>query len=198
MCQLTVTDLINLACTHYFVTADTKDILYSVIDKIGKEKIRMEINSDIEISEKICNEILEECKQLMRGDMTDDKFADLCEALLHFLLTASLLPSERKVNLKGTELDLVIPSLKILKKHPEKALVIQIIRGNDALTKLKHTKSIQPFDENIWLVSAKEQSTRHKNYHVGSNLPPYSKIIIDINAFLIRRGHHGLKLLHGQ
>lgn len=193
-----MTDLINLACTHYFVTADTKDILYSVIDKIGKEKIRMEINSDIEISEKLCNEILEECKQLMRGDMTDDKFADLCEALLHFLLTASLLPSERKVNLKGTELDLVIPSLKILKKHPEMALVIQIIRGNDALTKLKHTKSVQPFDENIWLVSAKELSTRHKNYHVGSNLPPYSKIIIDINAFLIRRGHHGLKLLHGQ
>jgi len=193
-----VTDLINLACTHYFVTADTKDILYSVIDKIGKEKIRMEINSDIEISEKLCNEILEECKRLMRLDMTDDKFADLCEALLHFLLTASLLPSERKVNLNGTELDLVIPSLKMLKKHPEKALVIQIIRGNDALSKLKYTKSVQPFDENIWLVSAKELSTRHKNYHVGSNLPPYSKIIIDINAFLIRRGHHGLKLLHGQ
>jgi hypothetical protein len=198
MCQLTVTDLINLACTHYFVTAAIKDILYSVIDKIGKEKIRMEINSDIEISEKRCNEILEECKQLMRGDMTDDTLADLCEALLHFLLTASLLPSERKVNLKGTELDLVVPSLKMLKKNPEKALVIQIIRGNDAPTELKQTNSVQPYDENIWLVSAKELPTRHKNYYVGSNLSPYSKIIIDINAFLIRKGHHGLRLLHGQ
>jgi hypothetical protein len=198
MYQLTVTDLINLACTHYFVTADIKGILYSVIDKIGKEKIRMEINRDIEISEIRCNEILEECKQLTRGDMTNDTLADLCEALLHFLLTASLLPSERKVNLKGTELDLVVPSLKMLKKNPEKTLVIQIIRGNYALTELKHTKSVQPFDENIWLVSAKELPTDHKNYYVGSNLSPYSKIIIDINDFLIRKGHHGLKLLHGQ
>ena len=172
------------------MTAAIKDILYSVIDKIGKEKILMEINSDIEISEKRCDEILEECKKLMAGD--------LCEALLHFLLTASLLPSERKVNLKGTELDLVVPSLKMLKKNPEKALVIQIMRGNDALTELKNTKSVQPYDENIWLVSAKELPTRHKNYYVGSNLFPYSKIIIDINAFLIRKGHHGLKLLHGQ
>jgi hypothetical protein len=180
------------------VTAAIKDILYSVIDKIGKEKILMEINSDIEISEKRCDEILEECKKLMAGDMTDDSLVDLCEALLHFLLTASLLPSERRVNLKGTELDLVVPSLMMLKKNPERALVIQIMRGNDALTELKNTQSVQPYDENIWLVSAKELPTRHKNYYVGSNLFPYSKIIIDINAFLIRKGHHGLKLLHGQ
>jgi hypothetical protein len=182
----------------YFVTAAIKDILYSVIDKIGKEKILMEINSDIEISERRCDEILQECKKLMPGDMADDSLVDLCEALLHFLLTASLLPSERKVNLKGTELDLVVPSLKMLKKNPENALVIQIMRGNDALTELKHTKSVQPYDENIWLVSAKELPTHHKNYYVGSNLFPYSKIIIDINAFIIRKGHHGLKLLHGQ
>jgi hypothetical protein len=86
----------------------------------------------------------------------------------------------------------------MLKKNPEKALVIQIIRGNDAPTELKQTNSVQPYDENIWLVSSKELPTRHKNYYVGSNLSPYSKIIIDINAFLIRKGHHGLKLLHGQ
>jgi hypothetical protein len=193
-----MTDLINLACTHYFVGADIKDILYSVIDKIGKEKLRTEINSEIEISEKRCDEILEECKKLMENRMSEEPLADLCEALLHFLLTASLLPSERKVNLKGTELDLVVPSLKMLKKDPDKALVIQIIRVNEELVELESTKSIQPYDENIWLVSAGKLDTDYKNYYVGSNLFPYSRIIIDINAFLIRKGHRGLKLLHGQ
>lgn len=193
-----MTDLINLACTHYFVGADIKDILYSVIDKIGKEKIQIEVNSEIEISEKRCDEILEECKKLMGSGISEESLVDLCEALLHFLLTASLLPSERKVNLRGIELDLVVPSLKMLKKDPDKALVIQIIRENEELAELERTKSMQPYDENIWLVSARKLDTYHKNYYVGSSLFPYSRIIIDINAFLVRKGNRGLKLLHGQ
>lgn len=191
-----MTDLINLACTHYFVGADIKDILYSIIDKIGKEKIQIEVNSEIEISEKRCDEILEECKKLMGRGMSEESLVDLCEALLHFLLTASLLPSERKVNLRGIELDLVVPSLKMLKKDPDKALVIQIIRENEELAELERTKSMQPYDENIWLVSARKLDTYHKNYYVGSSSFPYSRIIIDINAFLVRKGNRGLKLLH--
>ena len=193
-----MTDLINLACTQYLVGADIKGILYSVIDKIGKEKIRIEVNSEIEMSQKRCDEILEECKKLMGSGVNDEWLADLCEALLHFLLTASLLPSERKVNLKGAELDLVVPSLKMLKKDPDKALVIQIIRENEELAELEHTKSIQPYDENIWLVSARKLDTYHKNYYIGSRLYPYSRIIIDINSFLVRKEHRGFKLLHGQ
>lgn len=183
---------------QYFVGADIKDILYSVIDKIGKEKIRIEINSGIETSERHSKEILEDCKKLMAADMNEEALADLCEALLHFLLTASMLPSERKVKLKGIELDLVIPSLKMLKKNPDKVLVIQIIRENEDLTELPHTKSIQPYDENIWLVSTRKLDTYHRNYYVGSSMFPYSRIIIDISAFLVSKSHRGLKLLPGQ
>jgi hypothetical protein len=118
--------------------------------------------------------------------------------LLHFLLAASLLPSERKVTWKGAELDLVIPSLKTLNKSPDKTLVIQIIKGNEVLTKIKDAKSVQPHDGNIWTVSAKQLEIDHKNYYVGSSLFPYPRIIIDINAFLLQKGDRGLKLLHGQ
>lgn len=58
-----MTDLINLACTQYFVSRDVIDILYSAIAKIGKDKIRMEVINEIEMSERRCNEILEECKK---------------------------------------------------------------------------------------------------------------------------------------
>jgi len=180
------------------VSGDIKEILYSVIDKIGKEKIRIEVNSEIEISEKRSEEILEECEKLRGTDMNEESKADLCEALLHFLLTASMLPSERKVNLKDRELDLVIPSLRMLKKNPDKTLVIQIIRRNENLRDIRDIKSIQPHDENIWLVSASRLDTTYRNYYVGSSVFPYSRIIIDIKAFLVRKGHHGLKLLHGQ
>jgi hypothetical protein len=193
-----MTDLINLACTQYFVSADIKDVLYSAIAKIGKDKIRREVINEIEMSERCCNEILEESKKRMANNLNEESFAKLCEALLHFLLTASLLPSERKVTWKGAELDLVIPSLKMLNKSPDKTLVIQIIKRNDVLRKIKDAKSVQPHDVNIWTVSAKRLEIDHKNYYVGSSLFPYSRIIIDLNAFLAHKGDRGLKLLHGQ
>jgi hypothetical protein len=193
-----MTDLINLACTQYFVSVDIKDILYSAIAKFGKDKIRMEVINDIEMSERRCNEILEECKKKMTNNLDDESFANLCEALLHFMLTASLIPSERKVTWKGVELDLVIPSLKILNKSPDKTLVIQIIKGNEVVRKIKDAKSVQPHDVNIWTVSAKRLEVDHKNYYVGSSLFPYTRIIVDVNAFLAHKGNRGLKLLHGQ
>jgi hypothetical protein len=193
-----MTDLINLACTQYFVSVDIKDILYSAIAKFGKDKIRMEVINDIEMSERRCNEILEECKKKMTNNLDDESFANLCEALLHFMLTASLIPSERKVTWKGVELDLVIPSLKILNKSPDKTLVIQIIKGNEVVRKIKDAKSVQPHDVNIWTVSAKRLEVDHKNYYVGSSLFPFTRIIVDVNAFLAHKGNRGLKLLHGQ
>jgi hypothetical protein len=179
------------------VAVDVKEILYSTIDSIGKEKIRMEVTADIERSERYCNEILDRCKSMLNNGLDDESFAVLCEALLHFMLTASVLPSERKVNWKGSQLDLVVPSLKMLSSSPEKSLVIQIIKRNAELTKIKHANSVQPHHANIWIVSAKRVDVGHKNYCIESNELPYSRIILDINAFLLRKGDRGLKLLHG-
>lgn len=193
-----MTDLINLAYTQYFVRPDIKDILYSAIAKMGKDKIRMEVINEIEISERRCIEILEECKKKMANDLDDESLVDLCEALLHFMLTASLLPSERKVTWRGAELDLVIPSVKMLNKSPDKTLVIQIIKGNGVLRKIKNAKSVQPHDVNIWTMSARRLEIDYRNYYLGSSLFPYPRIVIDINAFLVQKGDRGLRLLHGQ
>jgi hypothetical protein len=179
------------------VPADIKDILYSAIDEIGKEKIRMEVIAKIERSEECCNEILEKCKSKVGYDMDDETFAILCEALLHFMLTVSMLPSERKVSWKGAELDMVVPSLKILRKNPGKALIIQIVKRNAELTKIKRAESVQPCYRNIWIVSARPLKIDRKNYYVGSAHFPYSMIISHINAFLVANGNRGLKLLHG-
>jgi hypothetical protein len=178
------------------VPADIKDILYSTIDSIGKEKIRMEVTAEIERSERYCNEILEKCKTKLDHGLDEESLAALCEALLHFMLTASVLPSERKVNWKDSQLDLVVPSLKMLSNSPEKSLVIQIIKRNEEFTKIKHAESVQPHDANVWIVSANRLDVDHKNYYINSNKFPYSRIVLDINAFLLRNGDRGLKLLH--
>jgi hypothetical protein len=181
------------------VPADIKDILYSAIDKIGKEKIRMEVISKIESSEECCNQILEKCKSKLGCDMDDKAFGNLCEALLHFMLTASVLPSERKLKWKGAQLDIVVPSLRMLNKNPAKALIIQVIKRDAELIKIKQAESVQPCYGNIWIVSPTHlkvhHKKHHKNYYVGSRYFPYSRIISDINAFLVGEGVRGLKLL---
>jgi hypothetical protein len=112
------------------------------------------------------------------------------------MLTASVLPSERKVNWKGVELDIVIPSVKILNKHPSKALIIQIIKKEVELAKIKHAELVQAYHQNIWIVSARQLDINRRNYCIDSGCFPYSRIISDINAFLIEEGDRGLKLLH--
>jgi hypothetical protein len=178
------------------VPADVKDLLYSAIDEIGREKIRMDIASDVYVSEKYCIEIITKCKSRLGSEADDEALATLCEALLHFMLTASLLPSERKVSVRGADLDVIIPSIRILTKSPEKSLVIQVIRENDLGAKVKQAESIQPHSENIWLVSAKELKTSHRNYHLGPMSIQYSHIVPDISTFLAEKGGRGLRLLH--
>jgi hypothetical protein len=174
--------------------ADIKDTLYSAINEIGREKIRMELAGDIKRSELYCRDIIARCASGLSPEADDELLATLCEALLHFMLTASLLPSERKVSMRGIDLDIVIPSTTVLGNNPEKSLVIQVTRGDLAI-KAKQAESVQPHRENIWLVSAQPLRTDFRNYHLGLRGLPYSRIISDISVFLLEKGDRGLKLL---
>lgn len=177
--------------------ADVKDVLYSVINEIGRERIRMEVAASVGACEKYCKEILGRCEGMLGPETDDETLATLCEALLHFMLTASVLPSERKVKMHDADLDLVVPSTRMLEKDPNSSLVIQVVRG-DLDEKVKQAGSVQPHRENTWLVSAKPLQTDHRNYHLGSGNFQYARIVSDISAFLLEKGDRGLKLLHGQ
>jgi accessory colonization factor AcfC len=99
--------------------------------------------------------------------------------------------------LKGRELDIVIPSTKILDKSPDRSLVIQVVR-EDLAAKLGQAETVQPYRENIWLVSANKLQTDYKNYHLGPDGLQIWFLISDVNKFLSEKGSRGLKMLHGQ
>lgn len=177
---------------------DILEILYSCIDEIGREKIKIEITSDIATSERYCQDIIARSKIKLGEEADEENLGTLCEALLHFLLTVSLLPSERKVSVMGANLDIVIPSVKILSSQPDKTLIIQIVKKSDeCLNKIKQAETVQPFIRNIWIVSAHPLDIDHKNYQLSSGAVRYEKIISDIDRFLADKGVRGLKLLYG-
>jgi hypothetical protein len=81
---------------------EIKQILYSVIeDEIDKEKIQTEMTSDIKLSRKYIELIMNKCIAI--DSQSNDYYfyattvTALSEAILHFMLTICTLPSERKI-----------------------------------------------------------------------------------------------------
>ena len=182
---------------------EIKQVLYSVIEDIGKEKIQAEITSSIELSQKYIDIITGNCITKLSFESNDDydaTIALLCEALLHFMLTICTLPSERKIQVKNDlVLDVIIPSLESLRRKPDKSIIIQIIKDKMDLNKIPKLEFLQPNKENIWLISAKPVSTtKYTTYSVfpSNGLYKNSNIIIDIDNFLKETGDKSFRLIH--
>jgi hypothetical protein len=81
--------------------------------------------------------------------------AIICEALLHFMLTVSTLPSERKVEIRySLTIDVVIPNLLTLKRRPDKSIIVQIIKDVEDFNKISQLEFLQPHSQNIWVISS--------------------------------------------
>ncbi|HKG31855.1 MAG TPA: hypothetical protein VKA91_11345 [Nitrososphaeraceae archaeon] len=185
-----------------------KQILYSEIENIGKEKIQAKINSSIESSQKYIDKIMSKCITKLTYESNDDDDDDfnkaivtLCEVLLHFMLTICTLPSERKIRVKNDLiLDVIVPNLQSLKTKPDKSIIIQVIKDKMMdLNKTSQLEFLQPNHENIWLISAKPLSaTKYTTYTVfpNSGLHNYSNIIIDIDNFLKETGDKSFRFIH--
>ena len=185
---------------------EVKDILYSTIESIGKERIRIDITTNINLSEKYIEFIMAECVTKININSSisynDETIAVLSEALLHFMLTVCTLPSERKVQVKDNlTLDVVIPNLQSLKSMPDKSIIIEIIRDKADLDKISDLELVGPNYKNIWLISMIPFSiTKYRMYCLFPNIGLYgnsfSNIITDINKFLIESGDKSLRFIH--
>jgi hypothetical protein len=173
--------------------AKIKKILYSTIEETGKENIQMNISSHLESSQKYLDIIMNQCITKLPYEPDnyerDTIIAILGEALLHFMLTISTLPSERKVEIKdGLTLDIVIPSLPSLYRDPNKSIIIQIIKDKKTdINKVQNLEFLQPNTQNIWLISIGHVSiAKYTEYCIFPNHTShkYSNIITDIDKFL--------------
>jgi hypothetical protein len=159
---------------------DIKDNLYSVLNDFGKESIQIEFQNDINTSIPKIKEILKKTiesiyrKKPDGGNVHDINInqkllSSLCEAFLHFLLTTSSLPSQRKIMLREIEIDLVIPDIKTFLKDPEKAIIIKFDKDSSTLEYINRLNVIQPNTANIWIVSSTPVTHYHRNYIIYIN-----------------------------
>jgi hypothetical protein len=184
---------------------DIGNTLYSIIGEIGKEKIQSDITLDIELSKQYIQMILAQYNK--RVDVANDgSIGTLCEALLHFMLTACTLPSVRKVTIDNINLDIIVPNLHTLSNFPDKAIVIQIPKDAKSVTKYEQNnlRKIQPNIKNLWIVTKEPLFGDYINYSIesannretSSVIRNFGDIIVDIDTFLEQTKDRTIRFFH--
>ena len=149
--------------------------------------------------DKIIEEITANCyDKVISMDEKDVAVGILATGILHYLLTNSLITSQRKIEYEGDELDIVVPDVKTLEKDPKKTLLICIPKSSDTKIineKILKLEKIQSEKENIWLVLSKDIPTGKKSFILSKENNTFSKIIFEIAQFTNVHGTNKFKIL---
>jgi hypothetical protein len=199
---------------------EIKEILYDEIDKVGKNHIRTLLTNDISNSKTIIDSLLNNCSNLLdKNNAYEDEFVCFSEALLHFILTMSMIPAERKITIDDIPVDVLVPNSKNLKIDNDNAIIIHFLKDrheniDETISKLY---SIQKNTHNIWLVFSSLSSsllpknidldihafvvypylsntTNNNQQHDNRFIFPFSEILIKIDEFLKKINYSGLKI----
>lgn len=164
-----------------------KKILYDYFDKLGEAPILNLLHENK--SSELINKIITNCypKVMKLGSELDENSAMFSTAMLHYLLTNSLIPSQRKVIHDDVEIDIVIPDLRTLRANPKNSIVICIPKQFDKVTineKIKELLKIQPNDKNIWFVLKGKKEINYKLFELENKT--ITDILNEINNFLAK------------
>jgi len=149
--------------------------------------------------DEVINEIMSNCyDQIVSMGKKEESLGIFATGLLHYLLTNALITSQRKIEYDGTEIDIIVPDLKTLKKDPKRTLVIYIPRTLDIQTineKIAHLEKIQPEKENIWIILSENIQVGKKSFIISKENNMFSKIIFEIAQFVNVGGVNKFKIL---
>ena len=155
------------------------------------------------ISEKkfdvIIDEVIQNCyDKIITMDQKDVAVGVLATGILHYLLTNALLNSQRKVEYKGMELDIIVPDVKTLEKDSKMSLIICIPKSSDKQKieeKISQLENIQPSKENIWFVLSENIELDKKTFVLSKENGSFLKIIFEIAQFSNVGGANKFKIL---
>jgi hypothetical protein len=175
-----------------------KDILYQEIANISEDVIQLEISKNN--SSKIISQIISKCTTKIQKISTsfDEDLGIFAEGLMHYLLTVSLIPSQRKISKNNVEIDIVIPDILTLNSNPKDSLIILFPKSkNENMIKkrISELERIQPIKENIWVVLHHNLQLKNQTYLIQNDDNSLKKILDDINKFYSSRKQSKLKIM---
>ena len=96
-----------------------------------------------------------------------------------------LIPSQRKISFKNTELDMIIPSIAELKKNSDDTILIFFAKTSnidEIKQRIQEIKMIQNSDSNIWIISKDDIQILQTTYVTKKE--SFSKFLKDTQTFV--------------
>ncbi len=164
-------------------TNPVKDYLFEYIDN---SKTIPQLISE-EKYDSIINDVVKRCyDKALAMENEDTAVGNMATGLLHYLLTNSPIPSQRKIEYRGQKIDIVIPDIKTLEKDAKRSLIICIPGSSSAYEvgkKLSGLEKIQPEKDNIWVVLSKNLKIERRSFVLDKQNNTFSEIIFEISQF---------------
>jgi hypothetical protein len=172
------------------------EILYSVIAEYGEQRILSDIIQGE--SSEVIKSIFAQClSKIEKEDETKpDTPISVSEGLMHFLLTATMIPSKRKTVFQSVDIDIAVPDTVTLGAAPQDVILISFPKTGDAnsiKSQIENMKKIQPNPGNIWIVLEKEMRLDAKTYTLKDSIT-FSNIINDLIGFTSNKKQSKLKI----
>ena len=181
--------------------ADLVSVVYDAINEIGKQKIRSDVFSNIKIADEYIQRLFSRSSEQFGNKLDSNSLITMFEILLHFMLTACTIPSQRKVKISHHTIDLVIPNLHTLSTSPNDAILIQFVRSDKDMTTIDEILSLLKLkteDLNMWLITTLDLHGNGSTHviNLSSSKIDCSHIIRDIDIFLKERRDKSFRLVH--
>ena len=181
-------------------------MLYTEIEHMGSLFIKQRLREKNENSRYVIEELMNNCLISLNGiRIPDSDWVSLAEALMHYMLTVMVLPSQRKIIVDDIEVSIIIPNARNINKNLDQILIIQFCNSDNSTKNLvERLKAIQPNKHNVWLVSHSPLGLDMtlRNYvisdPIGVNdemILPFSQIIMDVVHYIDKINYTGFKIL---
>ncbi|HEU5488776.1 MAG TPA: hypothetical protein VFV16_08135 [Candidatus Nitrosotalea sp.] len=174
---------------------ELSEILYNVISEYGEQRILSDIVQGE--SAEVIKSIFEQClSKIEKDELKPDTLVTISEGLMHFLLTATMIPSKRKTVFQSVDIDIAIPDTVTLGTSPKDVVVILFPKTedvNEIRSQIENMKKIQPNLGNIWVVLQNEMQLDVKTYTLRDSMT-FSNIINDLIGFTSNKKQSKLKI----
>jgi hypothetical protein len=175
---------------------ELSEIIYSAISDYGEQRILSDIvqGGSSDVIKVIFNHCVKDIEK--NENVKSDICGSVAEGLLHYLLTVSMIPSQRKTFFQSIEIDIAIPDTRTLSTSPQDVVIILFPKTDDInniRSQIERIKKIQPNPNNIWVVLENNVPVDTKVYTLKDSMT-FANIINDLISFLSKKKQSKLKI----
>lgn len=168
-----------------------------LFEQIKKSEKKFQTLFSQEKMDEVIGDILDSCYDKAAEENKEENLGILATGIMHYMLTNAMITSQRKVEINGIQIDIVIPDLKTLEKDPKKSMIICIPKTSDRKKikeKIEDLEKVQPEKQNIWLITSKDFGFENKTYQIKKG-GSFANIIFDVARFVNVQGSNKFKIL---